>query len=68
MMSTPEMPSTSAWWVFESIAKRSPSSPSTSHTSQSGLSRSSCWEKTRPARSISWRSEPGEGRAVARTW
>ena len=61
MMSTPETPSTSAWWVFESSAKRSPSSPSTSQTSQSGLSRSSCWEKTRPARSISWLLGAGGG-------
>ena len=35
--------------------------PSTSHSSQSGLSRSSCCANTRPARSFSWRSEPGEG-------
>ena len=68
MMSTPEMPSTSAWWVFDSIAKRSPSSPSTSQISQSGLSRSSCWAKTRPARSFSCSSEPGAGSAVERTW
>ena len=67
-MSTPETPSTSAWWVFESTAKRSSSRPSTSQTSQSGLSRSSCWESTRPARSLSWSSDPGEGRAVERTW
>ena len=68
MMSTPEMPSTSAWWVFESSAKRSSSSPSTSHTSQSGLSRSSCCENTRPASAFSCSSEPGEGSAVERTW
>ena len=67
-MSMPETPSTSAWWVLASRAKRSSSSPSTIQISQSGLSRSSCCEKTRPARSISWRSEPGAGSAVARTW
>ena len=60
-MSTPEMPSTSAWWVFESIAKRSPSRPSTSQISQSGLSRSSCWANTRPASALSCSSEPGAG-------
>ena len=48
-MSTPEMPSTIAWWVLVRIAKRSRSSPCASHSSQSGLERSSCWEKTRPA-------------------
>jgi len=67
-MSTPEMPSTSAWWVFESSAKRSPCKPSTSHSSQSGLERSSDWEKTRPARRLSCTSPPGLGRAVWRTW
>ena len=36
-MSTPETPSTSAWWLLPTIAKRSPSRPSTSHSSHSGL-------------------------------
>ena len=45
--STPETPSTSAWWVLEISAKRSPSSPSTSQFSHSGLDRSSCWEAIR---------------------
>ena len=45
------MPSTRAWCVFASIAKRSPARPSTIQISQSGLSRSACCEKTRPARS-----------------
>ena len=59
VMSTPEMPSTSAWWLLPMIAKRSPSSPSTSHISQSGLLRSSCWEKIRAPRLRSCSSEPG---------
>ena len=46
-MSTPETPSTIAWWVLVRIAKRSRSRPCTSHSSQSGLERSSCCEKTR---------------------
>ena len=46
-MSTPEMPSTIAWWVLVRIAKRSRSRPCTSHSSQSGFERSSCCEKTR---------------------
>ena len=58
-MSTPETPSTSAWWLLPTIAKRSPSRPSTSHSSQSGLERSSCWEKIREARLRSCSSEPG---------
>ena len=45
VMSTPETPSTSAWWLLPTIAKRSSRRPSTSHSSQSGLLRSSCWEK-----------------------
>ena len=64
----PEMPSTIAWWVLVRIAKRSRSSPWTSHISQSGLERSSCWEKTRPARRISCSSPPGSGSAVWRMW
>ena len=36
-MSTPETPSTSAWWVLDNSAKRSSASPSTSHNSHSGL-------------------------------
>ena len=67
-MSTPEMPSTSAWCVFDRIAKRPPSMPSTSHISHSGLSRSSCCENTRPASARSCSSEPGAGSAVARMW
>jgi hypothetical protein len=67
-MSTPETPSTSAWWVLLISAKRLSSSPCTSHSSQSGFERSSRWEKIRPA---SWRScsvDPGAGSAVWRTW
>ena len=49
-MSTPETPSTIAWWVLLTSAKRFRSRPCTSHSSHSGFERSSCWEKTRPAR------------------
>ena len=51
-MSTPETPSTSAWWVLESSAKRPSASPSTSHSSHNARERSSGWEKTRPARRL----------------
>ena len=44
-MSTPETPSTSAWWVFETIAKRLRVRPWTSQSSQSGFVRSSCWRE-----------------------
>ena len=47
--STPETPSTSAWWVFEISAKRPSSRPSTRYSSHSGFERSSRWEKTRAA-------------------
>ena len=40
-------------------AKPPPSRPSTIHISHSGLERSSCWEKIRPASSRSCSSEPG---------
>ena len=39
-----------------------------SHISQSGLERSSCWEKTRAQRFCSCSWLPGEGSAVWRTW
>ena len=61
VMSTPETPSTMQWWVLATIAKRPPSSPSTSQSSQSGFERSSCWEKTRAARFRSCSSLPGAG-------
>ena len=67
-MSTPETPSTRQWWVLPTIAKRPPFSPSTSHISQSGFERSSCWLKTRAARFLSCSSLPGGGREVWRTW
>ena len=67
-MSTPETPSTSAWWVFEISAKRPPSRPCTIQISQSGFERSSRWEKIRPTSWRSWSSLPGFGRAVWRTW
>ena len=63
-MSTPDTPSTSAWWVFEMTAKPPPLMPWMSHTSQSGLERSRRWEKMRPTSWRSWSSEPGLGRAV----
>ncbi len=58
-MSTPETPSTRAWWVLSIRAKRFRSSPWTSQISQSGLERSSACEKTRPAMLRSCSSEPG---------
>ena len=67
-MSTPETPSTIAWWVLLISAKRLRSSPWTSQSSQSGFERSSCCEKTRPASRRSWSSLPGAGSAVWRTW
>ena len=72
--STPATPSMSAWWVFEISAKRGrrarrpPPRPSMIHISHSGLERSSCWQKIRPARSRSCSSVPGRGSAVWRTW
>ena len=35
--------------------------PSTSHSSQSGFRRSSCWEKIRAARLTAAHQEPGDG-------
>ena len=67
-MSTPDTPSTSAWWVLLMMAKRLSSSPCTSQSSQSGLERSRRCEKMRPASCRSCSVEPGDGSAVWRTW
>jgi hypothetical protein len=67
-MSTPEIPSTSAWWVLAISAKRRPAMRSTSQISHSGLERSRRWEKSRPASRFSAASSPGRGSAVWRTW
>ncbi len=67
-MSTPETPSTSAWWVLVTNAKRLRVRPWTIHSSQSGFVRSSCWLNTRAAMLRSCSSEPGDGSAEWRTW
>ena len=62
----PAMPSIIAWWLLDSSAKPPSARPSTSHSSHSGLERSSCWEKTRAERLQSCSSLPGRGqRGVA---
>ena len=61
-------PSTMQWWTFDRSAHRPSSSPSTIHSSHSGLERSRCWEKTRAAVDRSWSSDPGLGIALCRTW
>ena len=66
--STPETPSTSAWWVLLISAKRFPSSPCTRYISHSGFERSSCCEKTRAVSCASWSSSPGSGSEEWRTW
>ena len=57
-----------AMLVLAISAKRSFSSPSTTHISQSGLPRSSCWELIQPARRLSSLSQPGRGMLRWRTW
>ena len=61
-------PSTMQWWTFESSAQRPSESPSTDHSSHSGLLRSRCCEKTREAIWRSCSSLPGCGIAVWRRW
>ncbi len=68
VMSTPEMPSTSAWWVFATSAKRPPDMLCTSQISHSGLERSRRCENSRPARRLSAASSAGCGSAVWRMW
>ena len=64
--SSPEMPSTMQWWVLEMSATRSPSTPSTNHSSHSGRRRSSGCDCNRPISVLSCSSVPGVGRAVSR--
>ncbi len=68
VMSTPEIPSTSAWWVFAITAKRLPERFCTSQISHSGLWRSRRCENRRPASRFSAASSAGFGSAVWRMW
>ena len=67
-IATPPSPSAMQWCTLLMSANRSPSRPSTNQSSHSGRPRSNSWDRTRPARRLSWRSSPGGGRAVWRTW
>ena len=64
VMSTPEIPSTSAWWVLAISANRLPAMRCTSQISHSGLERSRRWENSRPASCFSAASSAGRGSAV----
>jgi len=68
MRSTPDMPSIMQWWILAMSAKPSSSKPSTTYSSQSGFERSSCWDMSLPARSLSCSVEPGCGSAMCLTW
>ena len=59
-------PSTMQWCTFDSSAQWFSLSPSTIHSSHSGLPRSSCWENSRAASFRSCASVPGFGIAVWR--
>ena len=56
------------WCAFAMTAKRSPATPSTTQSSQSGFSRSSSCDAICPQSRFNWRSSPGFGRWVCRTW
>ena len=56
--SVPDTPSTMQWCVLDTIAQRSPSTPSTIQISHSGLDRSSCWDMMRPTSRRSSSSAP----------
>ena len=62
------MPSTMQWWILKTSAQRPPSSPSTSHVSHSGRSRSSGSDISRPIRRQNAASSPGAASAVWRRW
>ena len=69
VMSTPETPSTSAWWLLPIDREAAVGAgPRPATAPRAACERSSCWEKIRAARLRSCSSEPGAGRAVWRTW
>ena len=68
MISAPDSPSTTAWWIFVSTATLPLSSPSITYSSHSGRARSSGRETIRATCSASWSSLPGAASAISRTW
>ena len=68
MISAPDRPSTSEWWIFVSIAARFAPRPWIRYTSQSGRERSSGRATMRATCSASFSSLPGGDSASSRTW
>ena len=67
MISAPESPSMTAWWIFVRTATQPLSSPSITYSSHSGRARSSGREMIRATWSASWESLPGAASAISRT-
>ena len=65
---TPPSPSVIVWCIFSIRAARPPSRPSTITNCHSGRVRSNGSAVISVARSSSWRSVPGLGSAMRRTW
>ena len=74
IISTPDLPSTAAWWIFNTKAKAPGGTPSTlsrpsmTYNSHSGFDRSSGRAWSRAAWMQNCRQSPGRGRAMCRTW
>ena len=62
------MPSTMQWWILDKMAQRPPSSPSSSHSSQSGRCRSSGSANSFAAVAPSCSGPPGARTEACRTW
>ena len=68
MISAPDMPSITAWWILVSSALLPEPRPSIRYSSQSGRLRSSGRLKMRATCAASCASDPGVGSAISRTW
>jgi len=68
MISAPDMPSITEWWIFVITALCPPLSPWIRYSSHSGRARSSGRDTIRATCSASCSSLPGGGSASSRTW
>ena len=69
MISLPEMPSTTEWWILVSSATRPSGEPVDDvELPQRPAAVERAAEQRAATVSASWRSSPGGGTAVSRTW
>ena len=68
MISAPDRPSITEWWIFVRTATSPDSWPSITYSSHSGRARSSGRDMIRATWSASCWSVPGDASAISRTW